>query len=148
MISADTNVFVYAVDGRDPGRQAAAASVIAALGRTEAVIALQVVGELQHALRRRLKAPASAAAQSARNLLVQFPAFAYDQTAVEIALTRSAAGVSSYWDALLLAAADAVGVSVLLSEDIADGSIHGGVEVVNPFGDRGVSGRARALLGL
>jgi predicted nucleic acid-binding protein len=148
MISADTNLFVYAIDTRDPAKQAIAVDVVRALGQADAVIALQVVGEFQNALTRRRKLPPWAAAQNARNLLVQFGSFAYDQGAVEIALTRSAAGRASYRDALLLAAADAVGVKALLSEDMTDGSVHGGVEVVNPFGANGPSDRARELLNL
>ena len=46
------------------------------------------------------------------------------------------------------AAADAAGVRVMLSEDMADGLVFGAVEVVNPFGRSGVSDRARALLGI
>src|SRR5258706_14460521 len=126
MISADTNLFVYAADDRDLVKQSIAREVILALGKTETVVALQVIGEFQHTLRRRLKMPVWLAAQAARNVLVQFGSFAYDHAAVEVALAQSAAGRLSYWDALLVAAADAVGVKTLLSEDMADGFVHGG----------------------
>jgi len=147
-ISADTNVFVYAVDGRDPAKQAIAQSIISALARVEGVVGLQVIGELQNALRRRLKLPAFHAIQTARNVLVQFSAFAYDQTAVEIALAQSAAGKMSYWDALLLTAADAVGVTSLISEDMTDGLVYGGLEIINPFAPDGPSARVRQILAL
>ncbi len=148
MISADTNLFVYAVDGREPAKQAIARSVISALAGVNAVVGLQVIGELQNALRRRLKLPVWHANQTARNVLVQFGSFAYDQTAVEIALAQSAAGKMSYWDALLVAAADAVGVTSLISEDMTDGLVYGGLEVINPFAPDGPSARVRQILAL
>jgi predicted nucleic acid-binding protein len=148
MISVDTNVFVYAVDQRDPVKQSVARSVLLALARVEAVVALQVVGEFQNALKRSLKLPAWVAAQAARNVLAQYGSFPYDREAVESALALSAAGRMSYWDALLVASADAVGVTTLLSEDMTDGLVHGGVEIVNPFGPDGPSPRLQTLLTL
>ena len=148
MISADTNVFVYAMDPRDAGKHAVAKSVVAAMERVEAAVGLQVVGELQNVLRRRLRTPPRTAYQFAGELLLQFPAFSYDERAVEAALGEAAAGRLNYWDALLIAAAEAVGVNTMLSEDMADGLVFGALEVINPFGPDGPSARARALLAL
>jgi predicted nucleic acid-binding protein len=39
----------------------------------------------------------------------------------------------SYWDALIVAAAELSGCAVLLSEDFQAGRKFGGVEIVNPF---------------
>jgi predicted nucleic acid-binding protein len=39
----------------------------------------------------------------------------------------------SFWDALILSAAEAAGASVLYTEDLQDGRKYGGVEVRNPF---------------
>lgn len=148
MISADTNVFVYTSDGRDQLRRGIADAVVEALGGADGVVALQVIGELQNALRRRLRLPAPAACEAARHLLGRFPTFAYDERAVEIALGEAIAGRLGYRDALLLAAADAAGVKVMLSEDMADGLVFGGLEVVNPFGLQGPSARVRQLLAI
>jgi predicted nucleic acid-binding protein len=148
LISADTNVFVYASDRRDPLRREIADAVVARLGGLDAAIGLQVIGELQNALRRRLRVEMSTALAAAGNLLSRFPTFAYDERAVATALAAASAGRLSYWDALLLAAADAAGVRVMLSEDMADGLVFGAVEVINPFGRSGVSVRARELLGI
>jgi predicted nucleic acid-binding protein len=148
LISADTNVFVYASDRRDPLRREVADAVVTRLCGVDAAIGLQVIGELQNALRRRLRVEAPTALAAAENLLSRFPTFAYDERAVATALAEASAERLSYWDALLLAAADAVGVRVMLSEDMADGLVFGGVEVINPFGRSGVSDRARELLGI
>ena len=44
----------------------------------------------------------------------------------------------SYWDAAILAASEASGCSLLLSEDLSDGERYGSVLVRNPF--RGLDG--------
>ena len=149
MISADTNVLVYAVDDRDKaGRQAVARAVVLRLTALQQPIALQVVGELQNVLRRRLKLPPHLAMQQARNIYATFPNFAYDAGCVEVALGQAAAGRYSYWDALLLAACARAGITTLLSEDMQDGSVFQGVQIVNPFSPQGLSPRARELLQL
>jgi predicted nucleic acid-binding protein len=38
-----------------------------------------------------------------------------------------------FWDALLLASANAAGCAIFLSEDLNDGQTYGAVKVVNPF---------------
>jgi predicted nucleic acid-binding protein len=38
-----------------------------------------------------------------------------------------------FWDALLLASANAAACDYFLSEDLNDGQVYGGVTVVNPF---------------
>jgi predicted nucleic acid-binding protein len=148
MISADTNVFVYVSDHRDPAKQAAAIAIVDALSGADAIVGLQVVGELQNALRRRIRVDASAAYQAARGLLVRFKTFAYDERAVAVAISEAAAGRLNYWDGLLLAAADAAGVKVMISEDMQGGMTFGGLEIVNPFGSAGPSARVRQLLAL
>jgi predicted nucleic acid-binding protein len=40
----------------------------------------------------------------------------------------------SFWDALVLHAANAAGADVLYSEDLSDGQTYGAVRVVNPVG--------------
>ena len=42
----------------------------------------------------------------------------------------------SWWDALIVAAAQTAGCDMLYSEDLSDGAILGGVRVVNPFAGR------------
>jgi predicted nucleic acid-binding protein len=42
----------------------------------------------------------------------------------------------SFWDAMLWATADRIGVRYLLTEDFQDGRVLGGVTFVDPFRDR------------
>jgi predicted nucleic acid-binding protein len=39
----------------------------------------------------------------------------------------------SFWDALILAAANWADVPILYTEDLKDGQLYGAVQVVNPF---------------
>jgi len=148
MISADTNLFVYAYDSRNLTKQSTARVVLDALAGQEATIGLQVVGEVQSALRKRLKAPAQVAYQLASDLLTRFVSFAYDERAVRVAIAEASAGRLNYWDAVLLAAANEAGVRTMLSEDMSDGLIFGGLKVVNPFGPDGPTDRVCELLAL
>jgi len=142
MITADTNVFVYLWDSGAPEKTRAARQLATALGDRNSAIGLQVIGELQNVLRRKLKQPPWEAAQNARNLLTTFETFANE------ALTLMSAGRMSYWDALLVTSARDAGCTAFLTEDMADGMRLGALEIINPFGSDGLSDRALALLKL
>jgi predicted nucleic acid-binding protein len=146
IVSVDTNVFVYAADDDEPDKQKIARDALARLATRGAPVGLQVIGELQNALRRGLGMPNHLASQQARNIFTAFGSFPYDAACVDQALAQSAAGRLSYWDALLLSACDRAGIQALLSEDMQDGFVLGRVEVINPFGPLGLTDRARAVL--
>ena len=148
MITADSNVFVYLHDEAAPAKRAVARQVVDRLMRDESAIALQVVGEYQNVLRRRLKAPSWVAAQEARTLLEAFDVFPPTRSAAERALEQLAVGRLSYWDGLLLAAAAEARCTVMLSEDMHDGGVVFGVKVINPFAGEGLSSAAREALRL
>jgi predicted nucleic acid-binding protein len=44
--------------------------------------------------------------------------------------------MTSFWDALILQAAEDAGASILYSEDLATGQRYGAIEVVNPLIER------------
>jgi predicted nucleic acid-binding protein len=142
----DTNVFVYMLDERDPAKQVAAIELIERLRSGDCAISLQTVGELYAALTGRLKRAPWEAAQAARNVLAAFPSFGASRTAIERALAEAMAQRFSYWDALQLAAANEAGCALCFTEDMSDGAKLGNVELVHPFGPRGLSDRARAFL--
>jgi len=148
IITADTNLFIYATDERDPVRQAAALAATEALQARQSPIALQVCGEFYRACTRRLKRSPWEAAQGARNLMTAYPTFAQTRHSMERALAEAAAGRLSFWDAALLAAADEAGCTHMLSEDMQDGLRVGRTEIVRAFDIGGVSERVRSLLQL
>lgn len=147
MISIDTNILVYVSDDDEPAKQATARDLIRSVMLKPTKLGLQVVGELQNVLLRRLKQPPWVAAQNARNVLQAFDTFAANERASEEALTQMAAGRLSYWDALLVFSARDAGVKILLTEDMQDGAVIGGVTIINPFApDGSLSATAQTAL--
>ena len=148
IVTADTNVFVYAIDERDPGKLADAFAVTEALRQREWPIGLQVCGEFYRASTRRLNRSPWEAAQGARNLMISFGVFAATMRSMERAFAEAAAGRFSFWDANLLSAAEEAGCTHILSEDMGDGARLGRIEVVRAFDGGGIAHRAREILGL
>jgi predicted nucleic acid-binding protein len=148
MISADTNVFAYLYDEDSPEKQAVARTVVAALAAQGGVVGLQVIGELNNVLRRKMKKTPAEAAQAGRRIIGVFPVFPATRQASVWALEQAGAATLQYWDALLLASARQAGVDTLLTEDLSDGAEINGVLIINPFGDEGLSPRASRALNL
>jgi predicted nucleic acid-binding protein len=65
--------------------------------------------------------------------LTAFPCQTVDHQLVRIAIEQSERFAISYWDAAILAAAEALGTDTVYSEDLIDGQRYGPVRVVNPF---------------
>jgi predicted nucleic acid-binding protein len=147
LITADTNVFFYVWDTTAPGKQATAVAAVAHVRGQGGPVGLQVVGELQNSLRRKLRQSPAQAAARARLLLTVFANFRASEANVAEALTLMERGALSYWDALLVTAARDAGCDLLLSEDMQDGARFGALEILNPFGPGGApSARLQALL--
>ncbi|HMJ63302.1 MAG TPA: PIN domain-containing protein [Bryobacteraceae bacterium] len=64
---------------------------------------------------------------------VEFPCQPIDHQLVRIAVEVSQRYRISYWDATILAAAEALGARTVYSEDLNHGQSYGPVKVVNPF---------------
>jgi hypothetical protein len=64
-------------------------------------------------------------------------------------MADAAAGRASYWDALFVTTAGQAGCTIVLTEDMSDGGILGGLEIHNPFAAAGgLADLACRLLGL
>ncbi len=137
----DTNVWVYAVDGADPVKQARAREVLDPANGASIVTSAQVLGEFYVTVTRRLGRPVTPddAARMVERMR-RLPVIEIDAERVAAAIDGSRSWQLSYWDALIVVAAQAAGCERLLSEDLASGATYGGVRVVNPFtSGRGVS---------
>ena len=145
MITADTNIYVYSADRRYPTKQAIAQRIVERLRGMDGPPALQLVGEFQNVLQRKLRAPPAYAAALGFELLTHHTMFANTEAAVVLALEETGRGRLSYWDALMLASAAEAGCTVMLSEDMQDGAVLFGLEIVNPFAAGGLSARAAEL---
>ena len=148
MLLLDTNILVCSLDARDLIKQATAQEVLRLASARGAAIGLQSVGEFHNGLTRRLKRDGATAAQLALRMLTRFGRFGYEAW-VRRPLATASAGLLSYWDALLLSAADAADCATMLSEDMRDGCRHGGLSLVNPCAaDGAMSGRAAQALSI
>lgn len=78
-----------------------------------------------------------ASAQALRwiELLEEFPWVAVTPSIVKRGAYMSERYQMSYWDGAIVAAAEALGASVLYSENLNDGQTYGEVKAVNPFRD-------------
>ena len=142
----DTNVLVYSVDARDPRRQALALEIVRASVMRDCPLALQAIGEFYAACTAKLKLHPNDARDRSLQLLGSFETFGYSANAVRAALAEAGKGRFSFWDAVLLASAAEAGCSVVLSEDMQDGTRFGSIAVFSPFGKTGLSAAARDLL--
>jgi predicted nucleic acid-binding protein len=134
-IFVDTNVFVYARDSSQPGKQPAAARWLEVLwstrtGRTST----QVLSEYYVTVTRKLTPglPVVEARGDVEDL------GAWKPLAIDDVLVRSAWIVEdrygfSWWDSLMVAAAEHLRCSHLLTEDLQDGQELDGLTVVDPF---------------
>ena len=131
----DTNVLVYAYDQRDRVKQARAGDLVSsALAGETGVLSTQVLGEFFNTVTRRIPEPLSNDdAEAAILLLASLQVVELDVTLVQRAIGTCRRYRISYWDALIVAAAERAGCTRILSEDLNQGQTYNGIPVVNPF---------------
>ena len=131
----DTNVLVYAYDRGAGPRHKRALGIIEKLWIDGGgVLSTQVLQEFYVNVRRKAKKPISH--NQARVLIADY--LAWDPIVNDGATLLDAIDVErrfklSFWDAMIVVAAQKSGASVLLSEDFNDGQRFGSVQVQNPF---------------
>jgi predicted nucleic acid-binding protein len=129
----DTNVLVYAAvgTGKDDSKRKRALDLIQS---EDFGTSAQVLQEFFVTVVRKASRPLSAA--QALEWIEQWAAFPcqpIDRELVQIAVGLSERFTISYWDAAILAAAEALGSRIVYSEDLNDGQQYGEVRVINPF---------------
>ena len=131
----DSNVLIYARDPEEPLRQIRAKEWLAHLWR-EGVgrMSTQVLSEFYVNVTRKLAAPITQedAWQEVKSFL------AWNPHPVDAALLARAREIEqrwrlSWWDSMIVAAAQLQGCAILLTEDLQDGVRYGGVTVRSPF---------------
>ena len=129
----DTNILLYVYGGDDAGKRAVAAQIFRSHTRTaQAVISTQVVQEFYSVATRKLGVPRDVARAIVRDLL-NLPIVNIGAECVLTALGIEDRYRISFWDALIIAAAEAADASVLFTEDLNDGQQYGTVVARNPF---------------
>ncbi len=144
----DSNILVYAADGRDPVRRLAAIGIIEAAVALDCVLLPQALAEFFHVVVRKRMLPQAMAAAQAEDWMALFTiAPGPGPNALRTAIDAALSGRFQLFDALFLATAAESGCTAAISEDMADGPDLAGVRVIGAF-DRGsgMSPAARALL--
>lgn len=131
----DTNILIYAHLPSAGVKHDRARQLIAQLWSTgEGVLSTQVLQELCVNLRRKLARPLPV--DDLRQLVQDYLSWEIvvntPQSVIQ-ALDIEVRYKISYWDALVLHAAESCGAAVLYSEDLAAGQHYGPVRVVNPL---------------
>jgi predicted nucleic acid-binding protein len=131
----DTNILMYAHDTAAGEKHERARALVEELWRARTgVVSTQVLQELIVNLRRKAARPLDPAA--AREVVVDYLAWQVVVNSGESilhALDLEQQHRISFWDALIVHAADVSGASVLYSEDLSHGQRYGAVTVVNPL---------------
>ena len=129
----DTNVVVYAMDTREPAKQARARALIASLDtETLGVISTQVLCEAYNVATTKLGIEPLAVKQ----ILLRFERLevvAMTSELVRQAIDCSILNTLSLWDAMIVAAAASAKCETLWTEDMNPGQVILGVRIENPF---------------
>ena len=131
----DTNILVYAYDRRDPDKQERAFNIIAdGISNENGIVSAQVLGEFYNATTRRVSNPLpEEVAGQAIDLFATLPVIDIDLGLVQRAMGTCNRYRISYWDSLIIAAAEKAGCTQIFSEDFNTGQTYHDILVVNPF---------------
>lgn len=131
----DTNILVYAYDRGAGSKHARALELLENLWADgNGVLSTQVLQEFYVNVRRKAQMPVSH--KQAKALIADY--LSWMPVVNDGATTLEAIDVEqryklSFWDALIVVAAQKSGASILFSEDFNDGQKFGPVQVKNPF---------------
>jgi len=131
----DTNILIYAHDRAAGPKHERARQLIEHLWATgQGALSTQVLQELCINLRRRVAhpLPSGEIAKLIEDYL-SWEIVVNTPQAIVAALGIEARYKISYWDALILHAAESCGAAVLYSEDLSHRQRYGAVDVVNPL---------------
>lgn len=133
----DTNILVYAHDRSKGGKHERARALVEALWQSRSgVISTQVLQELCVNVQKKTAHPLGF--KATRALIADYLAWQVvvnDGHAILEALDIQARFQVSFWDALVIQAAQAAGADILYSEDLSDRQRYGDLRVVNPLTD-------------
>lgn len=134
-VFVDTNILVYLQDESEPAKRSCAKDWITFLAHHRlARISFQVLLELYATLTHKLEPRFEAA--EAKEIVRKFSVWqpvAADLPVLEKAWLLQQLHNLSWWDALIVSAAQTCECSTLLTEDLQHNQVFGSVRVINPF---------------
>jgi predicted nucleic acid-binding protein len=133
----DTNILVYAYDRYDPQKQTMAQGLLTdGIKQENLFLSVQVLGEFFNVVTRHIPQPMSPGeAKEIISTLSILPVQDIDMTMVKRAIGTHELYRISYWDSLIVSAAERAGCRIILSEDLSDGQTYHNILVNNPFRD-------------
>jgi len=131
----DSNILMYAHDATTGPKHERAKALVEELWRDRTgVVSTQVLQELSVNLRKKVRRPLDA--KATRDLVADYLTWQVIVNGGESILEAIDLELRyqiSFWDALVVHAAQTSGVEILYSEDLSDGQMYGSVRVVDPF---------------
>ncbi len=131
----DTNILMYAHDTSAGEKHERARTLVEELWRDRTgVVSTQVLQELSVNLRKKVRRPLDA--KATREIVADYltwQVIVNGGDSILEALELESRYELSFWDALVVQAAQASGAEVLYSEDLSNGQRFGPVRVVNPL---------------
>ena len=130
----DTNILVYSLDYDSPlKREKARALILQGFSEGSGVISGQVLSETFVTLTKKVGIAPDAASDEISRYAAGFKVVEISASLVLRAIQLKSECQLSYWDSLIIAAAEAAACETVWSEDLNDGQIYGEVTVRNPF---------------
>ena len=133
MVFIDTNVWVYALSGQDHAKRKIAIELIASTYRDDMIcVSSQVLKEFANFAFKRTKKTAA----QINAMLAKIGSYSFAADTTELicdATTGKEKWQVGFYDALILAAANKAGCTVIYTEDLNDGQVYDTVKTINPF---------------
>jgi predicted nucleic acid-binding protein len=134
----DTNILMYSHDTSAGEKHDLARALVEELWRDRTgVVSTQVLQELSVNLRKKVRRPLDA--KATRDIVADYltwQVIVNGGDSILEAIDLESRYLISFWDALIVQAAQSSGAEVLYSEDLADREQYGSVRVINPLAAR------------
>jgi predicted nucleic acid-binding protein len=134
-VFVDTNILIYAHDRDANEKRRVAASALEELWSNKTGrVSVQVLQEFYVTVTKKLATPLARAA--AREIIRTYTPWVQASTTPETVIRAaelSELAQLSFWDGLIVAAAEQVSATAILSEDMNTGQVIAGIRIVNPF---------------
>ncbi len=134
-IFVDSNILIYAHDADAGTKREVAAAQIKALGKDQlGRLSTQVLQEFYVTVTQKLGKPLSKG--DAREIVRDYAQWVTTPTTPQTVMRASEIGEVwriSFWDSLILAAAEEEDCAALLTEDLNTGQSIAGIQIINPF---------------
>lgn len=132
-VFVDTNILIHASDRHNPEKQARSRALLKGLAKDRrGVISTQVMQEFFVAATRKLGMDALVAKDILR-AFAKFEVVVVSSELIDRAIDTHIINRLSFWDALIVSAAESANCGTLWTEDLNHGQIVQGVKIENPL---------------